>query len=144
MQTNHAMSEEVINELRGKSGSIYLICSMIRPGAVWFATRLEHEHYPVNTPLNDGYNFFRTVYAGLDYYIIEIPEADIDVADALARQCNLKLVNGKPYSPGKEEFNLLCAATHCYTLETLDHKNKFREDYRMVRDYVSKMETHLK
>lgn len=110
-----------MDHLQAKMGYSYIIGCLTRPGVVMFTTKLEYMHYPPNTELNDGYNIFRIMYAGAQFCIIEIPSADCQVAEQLAKECNLKFVNGKPYNATSEEFRLACDSRSCFTLETIDH-----------------------
>jgi hypothetical protein len=110
-----------IDTLHAKQGHFYLIGCTARPGALRFATQLEYHHYTPETPLNDQYNIFHTIYNKTPFYIIEVPSTDRIQIDKLATKCNLKLVNGKPFAPGQDSFRLVCDGSLCFTLETLDH-----------------------
>lgn len=109
-----------MDQLVAKQGYIYLIGCTIRPGAVRFATQLEHLHYAPQTQLNELYNIFHTLYNKSPYYILEVPTTDHEKIVELAAECNLKLVNGKPFAPGQSSFRLICDSNSCFTLETLD------------------------
>jgi hypothetical protein len=109
-----------MDQLVAKQGYIYLIGCTIRPGALRFATQLEYTHYPPQTPLNEMYNIFHTVYNKSPFYIVEVPTTDHEKIVELATECNLKLVNGKPFAPGQSSFRLVCDSASCFTLETLD------------------------
>lgn len=110
-----------MDNLHAKQGYIYIIGCTARLGSLRFATRLEYDQYPPDTPLNDSYNLFHTFYNSVPFYIIEIPNLDYQNVQKLAQECNLKLVPGKPCTPGTDSFGLACNAESCFTLETLDY-----------------------
>jgi len=106
---------EEINAIHGKRDSIYIISYMLRLGSINFMTRLEYEHYPPDTSLNDLYTLFHLKYNDALHYVIEIPKTGFEKADALAKECGLKLVPGKPFSPDYEQFAI--KSDSCFTLE---------------------------
>lgn len=110
-----------MDHLQAKRGCTYIIGCVTRPGVILFSVKLEFGHYPPNSELNDGYNIFRIQYAGAMFCIIEIPSTDFAIAETVARECNLKLVNGKPYNAESGNFRLACDSQSCFTLETVDH-----------------------
>lgn len=108
-------------DLHGKTGNIYLIGCLLRPGSLKFATELEHTYFCPDSDDNDLYNIYRLSYCKLPYYIIEIPVTSFKIAEKLATLCNLKLVNGKPYNSKSGPFRLTCSADSCFTLEAHDN-----------------------
>jgi hypothetical protein len=108
--------------LQTKAGCIYIICHILRPGGISFATELEHRHYPPDEPINDLFSIFNVTYQGGVHFVIELPTGKqaYDQACSVAAEFNLKLVPGKPYN-GVEEFPVNCLADHCFVLETVDH-----------------------
>lgn len=110
-----------MDHLHAKRGYIYIIGCVTRPGVILFSVKLEFGHYPPESDLNDEYNIFRIQYSEAMFCIIEIPATDYAVAEKIAGECNLKLVNGKPYNAMTGEFSLACDSQSCYTLETVNH-----------------------
>ena len=115
----------------GRQGCIYLISSVYRPGAIYFAMALENQYFIPDTAANDEFNILQINYCGLTHYIIEIPNTYYDIAQTLATEYNLKLVSGKPEAIGHESFRFSCAADTCFTLETLD-QSLLERDLRMI------------
>lgn len=112
-----------MDQLHARSGCIYIIGCLLRPGTLTFATDLEHTYFSPDTDVNDLYNIFQLQYCGMPYYIIEIPHSSYQIAKTLADALGLKMVNGKPSSVGQAQpsdppFGLVCSASHCWTLET--------------------------
>lgn len=110
--------------IKAKAGCVYIIGQLHRPGCMTFALELEHKHFsPDDEEQNGNFNMFMTKYGDDDvlFYIIEIPgSTPITKCEQIATQCNLKLVNGKPFD-GHSEFPADCAANACFTLETVNH-----------------------
>jgi hypothetical protein len=113
------MSTDIIQT---KAGYMYIICHLFRPGGITFATELEHRHYPPDEVINDLFTIFNITYHGGTHFVIEIPSSKIayEQADAVAKECNLNLVPGKPFN-GLTEFPVNCLPDHCFVLETLNH-----------------------
>jgi hypothetical protein len=128
----------------GKSGSMYIICHLYRPGALNFATELEYRHFPPDEKINELYNIFNVTYDGGMHYVIEIPAGlqSYDIASEIAQEFNLKMVPGKPFN-GRAEFPVQCSADKCFVLETADHNSVSasasvsEEAYRLREKYVS-------
>ena len=121
-----------MDELKSKKGNVYIIGCLLRPGALKFSKELEYNYFPPDTDNNEYYNIFQLSYANMPYYIIEIPENSINIAEKLAKNFNLKFVNGKPYSKQEGGFRLLCNPESCFTLETTSYENirDWRENLR--------------
>lgn len=121
-----------MDHIYAKSGYLYIIGCLYRPGTLTFATELEHRYFPPSdTELNDLYTIFQLNYCEMPWYVIEVPNHTMKILEKLAKECKLKLVNGKPTQiqgndgnkvNGVNEFNLLCSAESCFTLET-DHQS---------------------
>ena len=125
--------------IEAKSGCMYIICHIFRPGGITFATELEHRFYPPGESMNDVFQIFNVTYDAGNHYAIEIPVSKqaYQQAEELATELNLKLVPGKPFD-GLSEFPIRCAADKCFVLETVDHESmgnitdelkKLREKY---------------
>jgi hypothetical protein len=84
-----------------------------------FATQLEYDYFPPDNDENELYQIFQLLYCGMPYYIVEIPRHSYQVAENLAKNLSLKMVNGKPTSANSPPFGLLCSADACFTLETI-------------------------
>jgi len=112
---------EGMNELHAKAGQLYIIGCTMRPGTVTFATELEQQYFPPDTDINELFNIFLLQYSDTPHYIIEIPKSSYRIAEALAEELNLRLVNGKPYNTQAGPFGLVCSADSCFTLEIADH-----------------------
>jgi hypothetical protein len=141
-----------MDQLHAKSGCLYIIGCLLRPGALTFATDLEHTYFPPDTETNDLYNIFQLQYHGMPYYIIEIPQSQsiFKVIEELSKQCKLKLVNGKPSSTEGDSFGLLCSAEACYTLEasgspesTDPMPTQLRDEQALVRERLKMTETDI-
>ena len=135
-EPGHSSAYATLENLNGRNGCIYIVCPLVRPGALMFATKLEHEHYPVGSVLNDAYHIFHINYCDTPYYIIEIPGSDLGTASRLAQECNLKPLNGKPFSPG-HNFNLLCDAMSCFTLESYNASAGPEPVYNRAKEIAS-------
>lgn len=140
-----------MDTLHAKSGCIYIIGCLLRPGALSFAVDLEHKYFEPDTDRNDLYQIFHVKYQNMPWYIIEIPADSFDITDKLATECKLRLVQGKPMSGSMgsgsgSEFSLLCSADHCFTLESTEHKSNWqavlKEEQQRVRERL-KMNDHV-
>lgn len=97
-----------------KTGSVYIIAAIYRPGVPEFMKELEHLFYEPDTEKNEKFNLFVIKYTGMPYVVIEVP--DLRGVSELSAKHNLKLVNGKPYD-GNMEFPVECKADACFTME---------------------------
>lgn len=148
MEEMEEMEEmEGMEGMYAKSGCIYIIGCLLRPGTLSFATQLEYDYFPPDTDENDLYNIFRLQYCGAPYYIIEVPHHSHTVANALASKLGLKMVHGKPTSSDGPPFALLCGAESCFTLETVHDgdggyggswSDQLRDEYATVQGHVLK------
>jgi hypothetical protein len=107
-----------IDFIPGHLKSIYLVCNIHRLGGATFLTRLEYEHYAPDSERNDDFTVYHLFYNNIPYYIIEIPAKDFKLVPALAEECGLRPVPGKPQSIGDDAFNLKCPDFSCFTLES--------------------------
>jgi hypothetical protein len=114
--------------IQTKAGYMYIICHLFRPGGITFATELEHRHYPPDEAINDLFTIFNITYHGGTHFVIEIPSSKqaYDQANGVAKECNLKLVPGKPFN-GLMEFPVNCLPDHCFVMETINHHDKDKD-----------------
>lgn len=113
------MEIKELDFIPGHLKCIYIVCNLHRLGAMTFLTRLEQEHFPPDTDMNDSFSVFHTFYKEMPYYIIEIPSNAFPLIPPLAMECGLRMMPGKPHAVNKEEFNLKCPDFSCFTLEGL-------------------------
>lgn len=132
-----------MDTLHAKTGCVYIIGCLFRPGTLSFAVDLEHTYFEPDTDRNDLYQIFHLKYQNMPWYIIEIPANTMNIAEKLALECKLRLVNGKPTATGSgsgsgSEFGLLCSAEHCFTLESTEHNSNWhsmlQEEQQNVRE----------
>ena len=70
-----------------------------RPGALWFAAKLEHEHFVPGTPENDQYELMFLEWPKEDphyWAVITIPLAKRHLAERVAGEIGMRLANGVP------------------------------------------------
>lgn len=140
-----------MDELRAKSGSIYIIGCLLRPGTLSFATSLEHDYFPPDDDINELYNIFQLQYCNMPYYIVEIPRGSFSVAEKVAQKYKLAMVNGKPSNPAEDDkpFGLVCNAESCYTLETIHDQahgswsDQLKEEQANVRQRLKMTQTDI-
>lgn len=84
------------NEYVYLSDYIYLVLGMFRPQSLTFLTRLEHEHFPPGSPLNDKFTVHMAYYGGNPYSIIGVPMENLKLCRILAESLELQLINGLP------------------------------------------------
>ena len=121
-----------MDQLHAKSGCLYIIGCLLRPGALTYATDLEHTYFSPDTEQNCLYNIFQLQYCGMPYYIVEIPHSSYTISKELANKCKLKMVTGKPSSTkiGDPPFGLICNNESCYTLESIHVDHKVTSDWQ--------------
>lgn len=115
--------------LQAKKGCLYIICHVYRPGAITFVTELEHTYYTPDTPMEELFALFNITYEGGLHFVIEVPsnKNSYEQIFNLAKENNLKLVNGKPYN-GKEEFPVNCLPDACFVLENIEQIDFTKEN----------------
>lgn len=79
---------------------ISLVMQADRLGVRLFSIKLEYENYPPRTPKNKDYDLFMVKWPDdefhLLWFVVTIPKEDLEIAQNVAKETGLKLVNSIP------------------------------------------------
>ena len=103
----HTASE--LKVLAERPDLFHVISHIPRPGATWFAMKLEFDHFPPRTAVNDEFDIrvtrFPDVEGGHLWSIISIPLVKKGRAVSVAAVTGMRLANGVPTAFGVGNFH---------------------------------------
>lgn len=82
--------------LTNNKSKFYLIVLAMRPNVSACIMDLEYTHYEPDTPKNDLFQLYKYHWQDMLWFIVEIPQADRHLAEAMAQKYHLRIVDGIP------------------------------------------------
>lgn len=115
-----------------------------RPGVRLCITKLEHEHYPPGSDLNNDFFMRLRKWEDILWAIVSIPKNDIEIMQNVAKETGLKIADGLPciISSGKMKRFPIKNSKNVFTLEnSTDHPiHKRKIAFKDIPKTIKEME----
>lgn len=114
------IEDEALKKRCADPSRVNIVVPLGRPGAVIYLTRLEYEHFAPDTPWNDLFDLFESKHQGVMCYTASIPAEALPIAQQVAEEEKLCLVNGTlGFLTGEGLTPFVVDSPNTYALESL-------------------------
>lgn len=139
-----SLSYEELQEKAKEPGKIHFVSTFTRPGTRLFTVYLEYNQYPPRTTLNEEFEMAllrwpeKDSKLGLLWVVVTIPEADMHLAEAAAKESGMVIKDGTPMIiGGGKTYTFPMQGPSVYSLESNPKSRVYKQESESILESES-------